>query len=118
MSPPPRRAAVNNNRLSSGGAFMRIAAVATAVWFSVVALAGTDDAEAAFRLRLPIGKFAEGLFFDANVLDVSVVESNLRVWPEYDQPQDILQKAIYNGGRSNLTRQWIHGRPTKLGRGE
>jgi len=73
---------------------------------------------AAEVLRLPIGKFAEGLFFDANVLDVSVVESNLRVWPEYDQPQDILQKAIYNGCRSNLTRQWIHGRPTKLGKGE
>jgi len=69
-------------------------------------------------LRLPIGKFAEGLFFDANVLDVGVVESNLRVWPEYDQPQDILQKAIYNGCRSNLTRQWIHGRPTKLGKGK
>jgi len=63
-------------------------------------------------------EICRGLFFDANVLDVGVVESNLRVWPEYDQPQDILQKAIYNGCRSNLTRQWDPWPPDEAGQGK
>ena len=60
-------------------------------------------------LDLPIGRFAEGYQFDAILVDADAQNSNLRLCPD-DAPEDVLQKIIYNAGRTNVTRVWVGGR--------
>jgi guanine deaminase len=60
-------------------------------------------------LDLPIGVFREGYRFDALVVDANVPNGDLRLYPD-DTEADILQKIIYNAGRSNIGAVWVDGR--------
>lgn len=61
-------------------------------------------------LNLKIGLFRAGYAFDAIVIDTSVADSNLVMWGEYDGPEDVLQKIIYNTNRNNVISVWVQGR--------
>ena len=58
-------------------------------------------------LDLPIGLFEPGYQFDAFVLDANA--GDMTVYPE-DSPADILHKAVYLAGRSNIAQVWVSGR--------
>lgn len=60
-------------------------------------------------LNLNIGLFKEGYAFDAIVVDTKVTGSNLVIWDELDQAEDVLQKIIYNASRQNIRRVWVQG---------
>lgn len=60
-------------------------------------------------LDLNIGLFKENYAFDAIVVDTKVADSNLVVWDELDQVEDILQKIIYNASRQNIRQVWVQG---------
>lgn len=64
-------------------------------------------------LNLKIGLFREGYSFDAIVVDTNAADSNLVIWEEYDGPEDILQKIIYNTNRNNITKVWVQGCPVR-----
>ena len=60
-------------------------------------------------LDLKIGLFKENYAFDAIVIDTQVADTNLVVWDEMDQVEDILQKIIYNASRQNIRKVWVQG---------
>ena len=60
-------------------------------------------------LNLKIGLIKEGYAFDAIVIDTKVPGTNLVVWDEFDDAEDILQKIIYNAGRKNICKVWVQG---------
>jgi guanine deaminase len=60
-------------------------------------------------LDLKIGLFEPGYAMDAIVVDTSIKDSDLTVWKEVDGIEDIVQKIIYNGHRSNITSVWVQG---------
>lgn len=60
-------------------------------------------------LDLPIGLFQPGYAFDAILIDTTVADSNLVIWDELDQVEDILQKIIYNASRPNIRKVWVQG---------
>jgi guanine deaminase len=61
-------------------------------------------------LGLNTGRFAAGCAFDAIVVDTRVDDSNLTTWESMDSYDDVLQKIVYNAGRSNVTAVWVQGR--------
>jgi guanine deaminase len=61
-------------------------------------------------LGLDTGRFAAGCAFDAIVIDTRVDASNLTVWAGMDSHDDVLQKIVYNAGRSNIAGVWVQGR--------
>lgn len=61
-------------------------------------------------LDLGIGRFEPGYAFDAVVFDVNAEHSNVRIWPDLDGDEDILQKLFYNSSRSNIMQTWVAGR--------
>lgn len=61
-------------------------------------------------LDLAVGKFAPDFICDAIVIDTNVSDSNVVIWPELDNPQDVLQKIIYNATRINIAQTWVQGR--------
>ena len=61
-------------------------------------------------LGLNTGRFAAGYAFDAIVIDTQVDDSNLTAWEGMDSHDDVLQKIVYNAGRSNVTSVWVQGR--------
>jgi guanine deaminase len=75
--------------------------VAEAFW---LATAGGGEA-----LGLDIGKFAAGCKFDALRIDVEADGSNVRVWPDLDEPEDVFQKIVLNAGRANIRQVWVDG---------
>ena len=60
-------------------------------------------------LNLNIGLIKEGFAFDAIVIDTKIEGTNLVVWNEFDDVEDILQKIIYNAGRQNIRKVWAQG---------
>lgn len=60
-----------------------------------------------------IGLLQPGYAMDAIVVDTTVSESNLRLWDEVDDVEDVLQKVIYNAGRENIANVWVQGRKVK-----
>ena len=86
-------------RSGRGTPDMRIEPV-TAFW-----LATTGGGEA---LDLPIGLFREGWHFDAILVDANADGSNILVWSE-DSHADVLQKIVYNAGRTNVAKAWVAG---------
>ena len=50
---------------------------------------------------------------DAIVIDTDVAESNLIVWDEIDDVEDVLQKIIYNADRNNISKVWVQGNLVK-----
>lgn len=61
-------------------------------------------------LDMPIGIIAPGYHFDAIVVDTGARESNVYIWPELDEPDDVFQKIVYNAGRANISSVWVQGR--------
>lgn len=61
-------------------------------------------------LNLPVGQLSPGFAFDALLLDCRTPDSNVIVWPDFDDSRDVLQKIIYNATRCNVTRTWVQGR--------
>ncbi|MEG6305673.1 guanine deaminase [Enterobacter ludwigii] len=49
-------------------------------------------------LELPVGKLEVGYQFDAIVIDTRAAGSDIYIHPAEDQPEDRLQKIIYNAG--------------------
>ncbi len=47
------------------------------------------------------------------MIDTDVAESNLIVWDEIDDDEDVLQKIIYNADRSNISKVWVQGKQIK-----
>ncbi|MDH5344962.1 MAG: guanine deaminase [Gammaproteobacteria bacterium] len=64
-------------------------------------------------LGLAAGRFEAGCSFDAIVLDTTVADSNLAIWPGMDTAEDVLQKAIYNAGPRNISKVWVQGREVR-----
>ena len=64
-------------------------------------------------LGLKVGQLSQGYSFDAMVVDTTVADSNLMIWPDLDSDDDILQKIIYNSGRNNIEKVWVQGRLLK-----
>jgi guanine deaminase len=61
-------------------------------------------------LGLKTGRFAPGYAFDAIVVDTRADDSNLTTWEGMDSNDDVLQKIVYNAGRSNIAGVWVQGR--------
>ena len=61
-------------------------------------------------LNLPIGRFAKDYAFDAMVIDANAPGSDLKIWPELDEPDDIAQKIVNEATRANVTRVWVDGK--------
>ena len=61
-------------------------------------------------LDLPIGELSPGYSFDAIVVDSTVADADLMIWPRLDSPVDILQKIINNATRRNVTGVWVQGK--------
>lgn len=70
-------------------------------------LATAGGAEA---LDLPIGRLEPGCRFDALLVDTEAAESNLRLFRDFDSPEDIFQKIVYNASRANIRNVWVEGR--------
>ncbi len=64
-------------------------------------------------LDLKIGQFKEGYVMDAIVVDTAVADSNLLVWDELDDLENVLQKILYNADRNNITKVWVQGEQVK-----
>lgn len=64
-------------------------------------------------LGLKIGLLKAGYAMDALVLDTKVEDSNLVAWEGLDDEEALLQKIIYNAGRSNIGKVWVGGRLVK-----
>ena len=64
-------------------------------------------------LGLKVGKFERGYEFDAIVVDTGAPDSNLIIWEDMDDGDDILQKIIYNADRRNIKRVWVQGEQVK-----
>lgn len=60
-------------------------------------------------LGLPVGRFEPGYQFDALVVDPKAPLGSLRIWPELDEGDNILQKIIFTASRPNITDVWIAG---------
>ena len=64
-------------------------------------------------LGLKVGKFVRGYAFDAIIVDTEMPDSNLIIWEDMDEGDDILQKIIYNADRRNIKRVWVQGEQVK-----
>ncbi|MGL4208227.1 MAG: guanine deaminase [Candidatus Adiutrix sp.] len=60
-------------------------------------------------LGLPVGKLASGYAFDALVIEVNKPLSPLKIWPDLDSFDDILQKIIYNATPQDIVQTWVAG---------
>ena len=56
-----------------------------------------------------IGVFKPGYQFDAIVVDLDADHSNVVVWPEIENPDEQLEKIIYNANRQNISKVWVNG---------
>ncbi|MGF2442012.1 guanine deaminase [Enterobacter ludwigii] len=65
-------------------------------------------------LELPVGKLEVGYQFDAIVIDTRAAGSDIYIHPAEDQPEDKLQKIIYNARRNNISRVWVDGKAVKV----
>lgn len=65
-------------------------------------------------LGLPVGKLEVGYQFDAIVIDTRAAGNDIYIHPAEDQPEDRLQKIIYNARRNNISRVWVDGKAVKV----
>jgi guanine deaminase len=79
----------------------------TAFWLATVG--------GGIALELNVGLFRPGYQFDAMLIDTAAPASNLRIAPS-DTPEQILQKILYESGRSNIRDVWVANRHV-LGQG-
>ncbi|TYC58977.1 guanine deaminase [Rhodobacterales bacterium] len=60
-------------------------------------------------IGLPVGLFRPGYQFDAVLIDPEAPLGSLRLWPELDEGDQILQKIVYTASRPNITNVWVGG---------
>ncbi|HDR2736592.1 TPA: guanine deaminase [Enterobacter ludwigii] len=65
-------------------------------------------------LELPVGKLEVGYQFDAIVIDTRAAGSDIYIHAAEDQPEDRLQKIIFNARRNNISRVWVDGKAVKV----
>ncbi|WP_028116411.1 guanine deaminase [Ferrimonas senticii] len=56
-----------------------------------------------------VGQFQPRYHFDAIVVEASPFIGNLRIWPEFDSPRDILEKIVCLAQKENVKQVWIQG---------
>lgn len=56
------------------------------------------------------GVLSEKHHFDAIVLEASPLIGNLRIWPEFDTPRDILEKMVCLAQKENIQQVWVQGK--------
>ena len=56
------------------------------------------------------GILETGRHFDAVVIEANTTIGNLRIWPEFDTPRDILEKIICLAQKENVKRVWVQGK--------
>jgi guanine deaminase len=56
-----------------------------------------------------IGIFASGYCFDAIVVDFDAEHSNIVAWPEFEGPDELLEKILFNANRQNISKVWVDG---------
>ncbi|MGR5133628.1 amidohydrolase family protein [Vibrio alfacsensis] len=56
------------------------------------------------------GLLAKNHHFDAIVVEASKNVGNLRIWPEFDSPKDILEKIICLAQKENVKCVWVQGK--------
>ncbi|WP_305373231.1 amidohydrolase family protein [Photobacterium leiognathi] len=61
-------------------------------------------------LKEKIGIFAPSYHFDAIVVEAKVQVGNLRIWPEFDSPQDVIEKIIALAQPENVSKVWVQGK--------
>jgi guanine deaminase len=69
-----------------------------------LATAGGGDA-----LDLPLGRFAPGSHFDAIVIDPAAPGGTIRLDPDLDEQEDVLQKIVFTASRANITSVIVGG---------
>ena len=85
----------------------------TALYFATIHLQSTIAlAEICLEKgqRALIGRIAPGCRFDALLVDTEVADSNLRLFRDFDSPEDVFRKIVYNAGRANIRKVWVEGR--------
>ena len=60
-------------------------------------------------LDLPIGVFRPGFRFDAMLIDPQAPAGSIRLWPEIDDGEQVLQKILFTASRANIERVWVDG---------
>lgn len=61
-------------------------------------------------LGLKVGLFAPGYAFDAQVIDINTPDSSIRIFPGYDDEEDVLQKILFLATRANIVSVWVQGK--------
>jgi guanine deaminase len=61
-------------------------------------------------LGLPIGLIEPGFQLDAVAVAPNVAKTSLHIWPEFDGPEDVVQKIMHNVGQADITGVWVDGR--------
>jgi guanine deaminase len=64
-------------------------------------------------LGIDAGQFRKGFSFDAIVVDTAPVASNVYIDEALDEPEDVLQKIVYNASKQNISRVWVRGRQVR-----
>ena len=107
------RAAVAASRLLEDGVDPLLAraargqADARVDWKTAFHLATAGGADV---LDLPIGSIQPGRQFDAILIDAAAPLGTIRTLDGVDDPENVLQKIIYNASRANIRDVWIAGR--------
>jgi guanine deaminase len=64
-------------------------------------------------LGIDAGQFRKGYSFDAMVVDTGATGSNVYIDEAMDDPEDVLQKIVYNASRQNIAAVWVRGRQVR-----
>ncbi|WP_160006514.1 guanine deaminase [Rhizobium sp. 18055] len=65
-------------------------------------------------LDLPIGQFKPGYLFDAIVIDTKAQKGSVRLFEEFDDGEQILQKIINTASKPNIASTWVGGLNVRL----
>jgi guanine deaminase len=60
-------------------------------------------------LGLKVGQFAPGYAFDAMLIDPEAPLGSLRIWPELQAGEAILEKIVHTASRPNIAEVWVGG---------
>lgn len=60
-------------------------------------------------LKRKIGLLREGYAFDVQVVDVNTDRSDIRLYPDFDSDEDILQKILFMSNSGNIISLWVQG---------
>ncbi len=61
-------------------------------------------------LGAPVGLLAPGRRFDAVLVDTTSRRGSLRVWPDIDTPERVLEKVVRLAGPADILGVWVDGR--------